>query len=153
MIFLFLFLCIRMSIIDDRVTRVLDLNMVDEEYFVFSTMTNDQMSSPMNDEDQRKIEEIEIDLINSLKKCSNSSIFTSNTFSQENFGGTNNMGRQQQFELIDNDDNSFTNSNFNDMNVDDDYKEPEQISSNTNTTIDDVQHFDNINESNGTLLI
>jgi hypothetical protein len=142
-----------MSIIDDRVTRVLDLNMVDEEYFVFSTMTNDQMSSPMNDEDQRKIEEIEIDLINSLKKCSNSSIFTSNTFSQENFGGTNNMGRQQQFELIDNDDNSFTNSNFNDMNVDDDYKEPEQISSNTNTTIDDVQHFDNINESNGTLLI
>ncbi len=77
MIFLFLFLCIRMSIIDDRVTRVLDLNMVDEEYFVFSTMTNDQMSSPMNDEDQRKIEEIEIDLINSLKKCSNSSIFTS----------------------------------------------------------------------------
>jgi len=142
-----------MSIIDDRVTRVLDLNMVDEEYFVFSTMTNDQMSSSMNDEDQRKIEEIAIDLINSLKKCSNSSIFTSNTFSQENFGGTNNMDKQQQFELIDNDDNSFTNSNFNDMNVDDDYKEPEQISSNTNTTVDDVQHFDNINESNGTLLI
>jgi hypothetical protein len=141
----------RHSLIDKEAIGISDLMMADEEDFDFQLFASDEMPYSTNDDDRRKIEEIETDLINSLQKYASSSICTLNNLSQENVASTKNMERQQQFELINNN-GSSTNLNPIYMDVHAVSKEREQISSNPNTTVDDEQHFDNINEINGKLL-
>jgi len=142
-----------MSIIDNKATYISDLKMTDEEDSMFQTFANNSTISPMNSEDQQCIQQIKIDLMNSCKVNTSSSNFISNNLSQKNIGDTNNMEKQQQFELINGDNNWFTNSNLSDMDVDDGCKKSEQIYLNVDTTTNDGQHFDGIDEDNSKLLV
>jgi hypothetical protein len=142
-----------MSAIDDQVADNIHLNMEDKEDWSFQAFTTNPMSSPMNDDDQRNIEEINADLKNKLKEWASSSASTSNNLPQENVGDKNNMKKQQQLEIINGDTNSSTNSNPNDMDIDDVCRKFEQIYSNVDTKTNNEQHFDNINKNNGKLLI
>jgi len=142
-----------MPVIDDQVADNINLNMEDKEDWSFQAFTSNPMSSPMNDEDQRNIEEIEADLKNKLKEWASSSASTSNNLPQENVGDKNNMKKQKQLELINGDNNSSTNSNPNDMDIDDVCRKFEQIYSNVDTKTNNEQHFDNINKNNGKLLV
>jgi hypothetical protein len=142
-----------MSAIDDQVADNIHLNMEDKEDWSFQAFTTNPMSSPMNDDDQRNIEEINADLKNKLKEWASSSASTSNNLPQENVGDKNNMKKQQQLEIINGDTNSSTNSNPNDMDIDDVCRKFEQIYSNVDTKTNNEQHFDNINKNNGKLLV
>lgn len=102
-----------------------------------------KMALAMNDVAKQRIDEIKNDLIHSLEPFINSSMSTSNNFSQENIIDINNMEREQRFELLNNNNNSSIYSNSSDMSGDDVYTEPEQISSNVNITANNEQHFNN----------
>jgi hypothetical protein len=142
-----------MPVIDDVVADTFHSYMEDKEDCSIEEFTRNSMSSPLNDEDQRHIEEMKTDLKNKFKKCPSSSTSTSNNLPQENVGDKNNMKIQQSFELINDDKNSSTYSNPNYMDVDDVHNKLEQICPNVNTKTNNEQHFDNINKNNGKLLV
>ncbi len=125
---------------DDEIAAIFYVKMANDLDYIFQILANNQMNSSTNEEDQRCIQKIKMDLINSSKEYS-----TSNNLSQENADGTNNMERQEQLQQINNDNSS--------MDIDSLEKESEQISSDGNITTNDEQPFDNINEHNGKSLI
>jgi hypothetical protein len=126
--------------VDDEIAAIFYVKMANDLDYIFQILANNQMNSSTNEEDQRCIQKIKMDLINSSKEYS-----TSNNLSQENADGTNNMERQEQLQQINNDNSS--------MDIDSLEKESEQISSDGNITTNDEQPFDNINEHNGKSLI
>ena len=102
----------------------------------------------MDNEKQRRIQQIKISLMNSWDEYTRSLIPIPNNPAQENVGGTDDPEKIQYVERI-YQDNLPMNLSRVDMDIDDVDKVPEQISSNTDTILDDEQNFDETNEHDG----
>ena len=114
-----------------------------EDDFILRNTENNQT---MNDEDSHKIRNIKTYLQGSLKECTTSSVFISKNLSQKHSDSTNNVVEQPQAESTNN------NNSFN-MDLDDDYRKPEQTSATADTTIYDEQYSDGTQQTNSKLFL